>query len=345
MNAKIEPLLIGPGATVREAIAAINRGKSQIALVVDLDQRLIGTLTDGDIRRALLRGETLDSAVEGIMRRNFRALPENATESEALADMRRKLVHQMPLLDPAGRVVRLLLLEELLRPKSLPNPVVLMAGGEGKRLRPLTDDCPKPMLLVGGKPLLQIILEQCIDAGFQKFYISVNYLREQIQEFFGDGSRWNIGIEYLEEEAPLGTAGALSLLLKRPNYPVLVMNGDVLTRVDFNRLLQFHTEQQSVATLCVREHATQIPYGVVRIDDMRVLLLEEKPVLNHYVNAGVYVLNPEIFDLLSEDRSCDMPELLDHALQKKLRVTAFPIHEYWLDIGHPATFERANGEW
>jgi len=334
-----------PSASLREAIAIIDRGTVQIALVTDTDHRLLGTVTDGDIRRGLLRGETLDTPVERVMNRAFRCLPTTARGSEALALMRQELLHQIPIVDAQGRVVRLFLLEELLRPRTLPNAVVLMAGGEGKRLRPLTEDCPKPMLPVGGKPLLEILLEQCIDAGFRHFYLSVNYLKHRIQDHFGDGSRWKVAIQYLEEDRPLGTAGALSLLPQRPVHPLLVMNGDVLTRVDFNQLLRFHAEHQSAATLCVREHTTQIPYGVVHIEDIRVLMLEEKPVLHHYVNAGIYVLNPEVLDLLSPDQPCDMPQLLEQALQHKYGVNAFPIHDYWLDVGHPDTFERANGEW
>jgi NDP-sugar pyrophosphorylase family protein len=201
------------------------------------------------------------------------------------------------------------------------------------------------MLRVGGKPLLEIILEQCVEAGFQEFYLAVNYLKEQIQEHFGDGRRWHVNIQYLIEDQPLGTAGALSLLSQRPNEPVLVLNGDVLTRVDFNQLLRFHDEHAAAATLCVREHTTQIPYGVVRLDDLRVLTLEEKPVLSHYVNAGIYLLDPELLALVPEDRFYDMPQLLEQAVQHEHRVSAFPIHEYWLDVGLPETLERAHGEW
>ena len=333
-------------ATVREAIGAIDRGAKQIALVVDGAERLVGTVTDGDVRRGLLRGEGFESPVERVMYREFRRLGAEATAQEALSLMRREVVHQVPALDEEGRVVRLFLLEELLKPRTRPNPVLLMAGGEGRRLRPLTEETPKPMLPVGGKPMLERILEQCVDAGFREFWISVHYLKERIQEYFGDGSRWEVAIRYLEEDQPMGTAGALGLLPERPAAPLLVMNGDVLTRVDFGSLLRFHEEHRSAATLCVREHATQIPYGVVQMDDTRVLRLEEKPVVSHYVNAGLYLLNPEILDLLpAAPESCDMPTLFEKAMASSLPVNAFPIHEYWLDVGHPETLDRANGEW
>ena len=338
-------LNITESATLKEAIRVIDDGHAQIAFVVDENQLLIGTITDGDIRRALLRGESLDTPVEKIMFRRFRALPAGATEEEALALMRRETLHQIPAIDEQGRVVRLFLLEELIKSKKRPNPVVIMAGGEGKRLGSLTENCPKPMLRVGGKPLLEIILEQCIDAGFQHFYLSVNYLKEQIQDHFGDGAGWHVRIDYLEETQPLGTGGALSLLLQEPTEPLLVLNGDVLTRVDYSRLLRFHDEHQAMATMCVREHTTQVPYGVVSIDDSNVVSLEEKPVLSHYVNAGIYLINPALLGLVPQDRFFDMPTLFEKAIQLQHRVSAFPIHEYWLDVGHPETLERAHGEW
>lgn len=341
----IENYLVAPTLSLREVIRVIDMGAAQIALVVNNDRRLVGTLTDGDIRRALLRGEALDTPVERIMFTKFRTLSTSATDEEALALMRRETLHQIPALDDQGRVMRLFLLEELIKPKKRPNAVIVMAGGRGMRLHPLTKDCPKPMLRVGGKPLLEIILGQCIDAGFQHFYLSVNYLKNQIKDHFGDGGRWNVRIDYLEETQPLGTGGALSLLPEKPTEPLLVLNGDVLTRVDYGRLLRFHHEHQAEATLCVREHSTQIPYGVVRMDELHVLSLEEKPVLSHYVNAGIYLLDPALLDLVPQDQFFDMPQLLEKALHHQHRVSAFPIHEYWLDVGQPETLERAHSEW
>jgi len=337
--------LVRPDASLREVIEIIDRGAAQIALVADAENKLLGVITDGDIRRAMLRNESLSRLAENIMFRDFRSLPKDATEEQALVLMRRETLHQIPALDEQGRVIRLFLMEELIKPKRRENTVVIMAGGEGKRLRPLTESCPKPMLRVGGKPLLEIILEQCVEAGFQHFYLSVNYLKKQIQDYFGDGARWHVRIEYLEETQPLGTGGALSLLQQKPKGPVLVLNGDVLTRVDYGRLLRFHDEQQAAATLCVREYTTQIPYGVVRMDDLHVLTLEEKPVMSNYVNAGIYLLDPALFDLVPQNQFFDMPTLLEKAMQHQHRVSAFPIHEYWLDVGHPETLERALGEW
>ena len=343
-QAMIKSLSLHPQALLREVIAVIDRGSAQIALVTEQDH-LIGIVTDGDVRRGLLRGESLDAPVTKIMRRDFRSLPANATPAEALALMQRETLHQIPALDETGKVVHLFLLEDLIKPHKLPNSVVIMAGGEGKRLRPLTQDCPKQMLQVAGKPLLEIILKQCLDAGFEHFYFAVNYLKDQIQSHFQDGSAWGARIQYLEEDKPLGTAGALSLLPQRPDHPFLVLNSDVLTRVDYTHLLRFHADHQSTATLCVREHSTQIPYGVVRMDDVKVVALEEKPVQTHYVNAGIYLLNPNLLDLVPKGAVFDMPQLLETVAQQGKPVSAFPIHEYWLDIGHPEALERAYKEW
>jgi len=337
--------IVRPDASLREVIEIIDRGAAQIALVADAENKLLGVITDGDIRRVLLRSESLMILAKSIMVRDFRSLPSTATEKEALSFMLQETLHQIPAIDQLGRVTRLFLLEELIKPKKHPNPVVIMAGGQGKRLRPLTHNCPKPMLRVGGKPLLEIILGQCIDAGFQHFYLSVNYLKKQIKDYFGDGTRWHVRIDYLEETQPLGTAGALSLLAQKPTEPLLVINGDVLTRVDYDRLLRFHVERQVAATICVREHETQIPYGVVRMEEMSVLALEEKPLLTHFVNAGIYLLDPALLDLIPHDNFFDMPTLLEKVIQQQHPVGAFPIFEYWLDVGHLGTLERAHQEW
>ncbi len=342
---KLCDYIVGPTTTVRDVIEVINRGAAQIALVADAEQKLLGLITDGDIRRALLRNESLTSLAANIMCQNFHSLPKNATEKEALTVMHREVISHMPVLDEQGRVVNLFLLDELVRKKKLPNRAVIMAGGEGKRLGALTQSCPKPMLRVGGKPLLEIILEHCIDAGLQHFHLSVNYLKEQIKDYFGDGSSWNVTIDYLEETHPLGTGGALSLLTEKLSEPLFVLNGDVLNKVDYGRLLSLHHEHKAAATMCVHEHSTQIPYGVVLLDDVKVLEIEEKPILNNFVNAGIYLLDPVLLDLVPQNQFFDMPQLLEKAIKLNYLVTAFPVHEYWLDIGHPETLQRANDEW
>lgn len=326
-------------------VKVIDRGAGRIALVVDENTRLLGTVTDGDFRRALLHGMSMDTSVEKCMHRNFRFLPATASEKEALALMRREVIHQIPALNEKGQVVRLFFLEDLIRPKELPNPVVIMAGGKGERLKHLTRECPKPMLQVGDKPILEIILEQCIEAGFQQFYFSVNYLKDQIKDYFGDGSRWRANIEYVEEDKPLGTAGALSLLPTSPEHPFLMLNGDILTTVNYAHLIRFHAENEAAATLCVREHTTQIPYGVVRMNDLSIHTMEEKPVLSHYVNAGIYLLEPDLLKLVPSNQFFEMPQLIKKVIESQHRVSAFPIYEYWMDIGLPETLNRAHEEW
>lgn len=337
--------LVRPESDLSEVIETIDRGAAQIALVVDANRKLLGVVTDGDIRRALLGGKTLASLARDVMFLSFRSVSNSTDKAEVFSLMRRNKLRQVPVLDDQGRVVMLFLLDDFVQPKRLSNHVVIMAGGEGKRLHPLTQSCPKPMLSIGGKPMLEIILGQCIDAGFQNFFLSVNYLKDHIKDHFGDGSRWNVRIEYLEEVQPLGTAGALSLLPERSIEPILVLNGDILTRVDYARLLEFHIEGREEATVCVREHETQIPYGVVQLGESRVLSVEEKPVLRHHVNAGIYLLNPVLLDLVPANLFFDMPQLLEKVLQNQFGVNAFPIHEQWLDVGHPETLNLAYREW
>jgi dTDP-glucose pyrophosphorylase/CBS domain-containing protein len=336
---------VSPSATLEEVMSVIDRSGTQIVLVVNQDRCLVGTITDGDFRRAMLRGFPMTTRAKQVMYRDFCYLPSTATAEEALALMRHKAIHQVPVLDDAGHVIHLFRLEDFIKLKSRPNPVIIMAGGKGERLKGYTKDCPKPMLTIGNKPILEIILEQAIDAGFRDFYLSVNYLKDQIKDYFGNGASWCVSIEYLEEDKPLGTAGALSLLPAMRDYPLLVLNGDILTRVAYGRLLRFHSEHESEATLCVREHTTQIPYGVVRMDDVTVQAMEEKPVLNHYVNAGIYLLEPGLLELVPPDQFFDMPQLIEKAIAHEHRVNAFPIHEYWLDIGLPETLDRAHEEW
>ena len=275
----LQKIKLAPTTPVLEAMRIINQSAVQIALVVDEQQRLVGTLTDGDIRRGLLHGENLDVPAERLMNRKFRFVRSSEDQASVLEMMRTEVLRHIPVLDDEGRVVELLLLEQLLNPQQLSNAVVIMAGGKGTRLRPHTEHCPKPMLPVGDKPMLEILLEQCIASGFSKFYFSVNYLKEHIIEYFSDGSKWGVSINYLVETEPLGTAGSLQLLPNSINEPFLVLNGDVLTRLDPSQLLQFHTEHQAMATLCVREHEFSVPFGVVQTKGMELAGFKEKSLI------------------------------------------------------------------
>ena len=337
----ISKLILPSNASVRDAIAKIDDGHMQIALVVDNDNRLIGTVTDGDIRRALLRGKNLDVPVERIMRSDYCSLPEDASKTEALSTMQRKNLRQIPITNEKGQAVHLFVLEELIKPTELINSVIIMAGGKGKRLLPYTSNCPKPMLKLRGKPMLEIILERCINAGFSNFYFAVNYLKDQITDYFGDGRNWNVTIQYLLEDKPLGTAGALSLLPLQPLEPFLVINGDVLSEIDYSEVLKYHKENKSDATLCVYEYNTQIPYGVVRIENERVFAMDEKPILSHHVNAGIYLLDPKLLNEVPKNQYFDMPDLFKKAIKLQYNVNAFPIHENWMDIGLPEALKKS----
>jgi dTDP-glucose pyrophosphorylase len=341
----LQALLLAPGTPVLEALRIIDRGAAQIGLVVDAQQRLLGTLTDGDIRRGLLHGATLAEPVEQLMNRHFRFVRTADDQAAVLEMMRREVLRQVPVLDAQGLVVRLLLLQELLSPSQLPNAAVIMAGGKGTRLRPHTENCPKPMLLVDGKPMLEILLEQCIASGFRQFYLSVNYLKEQIIDHFQDGRRWGVAVDYLVEDEPLGTAGSLQLLPGSMQEPFLVLNGDVLTRLNPSQLLNFHGEHEAAATLCVREHVMTVPFGVVQTKGVELAGFEEKPSYRQLVNAGVYVIDPLLLALLPPHQATDMPTLLQSAQQAGHRVAVCPIHEYWIDVGRPETMQQANQEW
>ena len=259
-----QSICVAPTAQIRTAIGVIDQGAKQIALVVDENGRLLGTVTDGDIRRAILRHETLEAPIERVMNRAPRTLPPDYSRAQAMQLLGSAQVMQVPIVDEAGRVVGLETLTDLLKRPRRENPVFLMAGGFGTRLRPLTDSCPKPMLPVGGRPMLEHILQDLIDFGFYRFYISVHYLREQVIEYFQDGSRWGVSIQYIHEDSPLGTAGCLGLLPKEVvQSPVIVVNGDIMTRVNYEALLQDHDRHTPAATVCTRQYDFQVPYGVI----------------------------------------------------------------------------------
>ncbi|WP_027363343.1 nucleotidyltransferase family protein [Desulfotruncus alcoholivorax] len=338
-------VLVSPSTSILETIQVIDSVALQIALVVDSDGRLLGTVTDGDIRRAILKGLSLTEPVAGAMNPAPTVVLVNEDRREILAVMKAKNLRQIPVLDETGRVVGIEILEKLLKGGRKDNLVVLMAGGLGSRLRPLTQECPKPLLRVGSRPILETILHNFIEYGFERFYISVNYKADMIKKYFGDGSRWSVRIEYLEEEKLLGTAGPLSLLPEKTDLPLLVMNGDLLTRVNFDQLLQFHLDSRVLATMCVREFDLQVPYGVVKIDGHRLLGIDEKPVQRFFVNAGIYVLQPSVLELIPRAACYDMPDLFTHLVKHGRETAVFPVREYWLDIGRLSDYERANGEY
>jgi dTDP-glucose pyrophosphorylase len=338
-------VLVSPETSVLDVIGIIDKGALQIALVVDEHGRLLGTVTDGDVRRGLLKGVGLSAAIKEIMNPNPVTATVHEPRDTVLAIMKLKRIHHMPILDDQGRVVSIETLDQLIQSREHDNWVVLMAGGLGTRLRPLTDNCPKPLLRVGNKPLLETIIASFADHGFRKFYICVNYKAEMIEQYFGDGSRFGVEIRYVREEQRMGTAGALTLIEDRPAQPLIVMNGDLLTKVNFQQLLEFHLHHRAQATMCVREYVYQIPYGVVNIQKNRLIGIQEKPQQSCFVNAGIYVIEPEVIDLIPKGTHYDMPDVFTKLISLNCETAVFPIREYWLDIGRMDDFNRANGEY
>lgn len=326
-----------------ETLRRIDQGNLQLA-IVERDGKIVGTVTDGDVRRALLSGIALDASVHLVMNRTPIVAPAGISNPAALSLMRRHSIHQLPIVDVEGRVTEVKLIDELALAPQSDHWVILMAGGLGSRLKPITDDIPKPLIRVGDKPILETVLGGFVKAGFGRFFISVNYKAEMIREYFGDGSAWGVEIRYLEENERLGTAGALSLLPDRPTQPFFVMNGDLLTTVNFEQMLKYHREHQAFSTVCVREHSVTVPFGVVDFDDHRLLGIREKPTQKFFVNAGVYLLDPEVLDLITANEVVDMPTLIERSIVDGKQSVVFPLREYWIDIGRLDDLQRASDE-
>ena len=333
------------GTPIIEALKIVNIPPLYTAFIIDSENRLVGVITDGDFRRGLLSGHDLGNTVDVFMKQDPTTALETITRENAKDILQRKLLNCLPLLSKDKKLKRLLIKDSFQRKLEANKTAVIMAGGKGSRLYPLTKDCPKPMLKIDGKPILKILIEQCIEAGFERFYVSVNYLKEQIIDYFGDGKELGVCINYLEEDAPMGTAGSLQLLPKSIVDPFLVLNGDLLTRFDYGHVMRFHSDHTPSATICVREHITQIPFGVVQTDGHRLIGFEEKPTYRQYVNAGVYVIDPSVLSHLEPNMPIDMPSLLAKLKSSGSEVMACPIHEYWLDIGRPEALNTAQQEW
>jgi dTDP-glucose pyrophosphorylase/CBS domain-containing protein len=341
---------VKPGTSLREAVAAIDKNLRGIAMVVDEDRRLIGTITDGDVRRAMLAGRTLDTSVDDILaqkRTSKYPQPVTATvETDALTllqVMHDLVIRQIPLLDEEGRLADLVTMEDLLPEETMPLQAVIMAGGFGTRLLPLTQDTPKPMLPVGDKPLMELIIAQLRQSGIHRVNVSTHFQRDKIKSHFGNGENFGVAISYVDEARPLGTAGALSLMAA-PTEPLLVINGDILTDVPFRAMLQFHKEHRAEMTVAVRRYEVQVPYGVVECDQANVRGLTEKPQFSFFVNAGMYLLEPTVHDLIPSGELFNMPDLIQRLLDAGRPVVSFPIREYWLDIGRLADYETAQAD-
>jgi len=331
-------------ASVGEAIAAIESGGIQVALVLDEANRLVGIVTDGDIRRGLLRGIQLSSLATEVVNRSAVSVPATLSREERLHLMRQKSIKQLPLLDGNGQLIGVETFDELIEAPHYPNPVLIMAGGLGERLGALTRERPKPMLNVGGRPLLETIIRNVVQQGFRNIFISVNYMAEMIVEHFGDGSALGAAIQYVHETERLGTAGALGLLPQPSELPMVVTNGDILTTINYGALLDFHNGTGAEATMAVREHKVHVPYGVVSTSDGFLDAIREKPTESWFVSAGIYVIGQSVFRHVTPGVSIDMPNVLERVIAGKGQVAVYPIREYWLDIGRLEDFEQAHAE-
>ena len=342
-------LCIEPDKRIREAMEYIDRNLKGIVLVC-VQGRLVGTVTDGDIRRAILMGSDLEAPVASILDHKRQrssvgpvTAPTGTDRATVLKLMRDRGVRQIPLLDDQGRVEELLTLDELVPDDLLPMEAVVMAGGFGKRLRPLTEHLPKPMLPVGDRPLLQRTIERLRDAGINRVNVTTHYLGEVIQKHFGNGREFGVDIRYVEEDRPMGTAGALCLF-DGASQPLLIINADILTTVDFRAMFAFHREHEAYMTIAVKQIEIPVPYGVLEINGGGVVGIVEKPVMRQFVNAGIYLIEPGACEHIPLDRPYDMPDLINSLVAEKKRVTAFPIREYWLDIGKIEHYQQAQDD-
>lgn len=338
-------ITLTPSATIKEALKIIDSGAMKIAIVVDKDEKLIGTLSDGDIRRGLLRNLSLDDAIESIIFRTPTVCKIEDTKEKILEVALAKKIYQIPIVDSAGKLVGIEEVDELLKPKLKTHKVVLMVGGLGTRLRPLTEKMPKPMLKVGDKPILETIILNFKKYGFVDILLSVSYKSEMIENYFGDGSKFGVKIEYIHEKQRMGTAGALSLMREKLEEPFFVMNGDLLTNINFEHMMDFHMQNVSIATMGVREYDFQVPYGVVNVDGINIKSIVEKPVHNFFVSGGVYVLSADVLRYIPKNEFFDMPTLFEKIIADGQKSISFPIREYWLDIGRVEEFEKANNEY
>ena len=337
--------LVTADTSLIEVMRVIDKSSLQTALVVDAQEHLLGIVTDGDVRRGILRKLPFSAPAKEIMTPSPLTVNVNREKSYVINLMLKHTVNQIPVLDENGRIVNLYRIEDLLYKKQRDNAVLLMAGGLGMRLRPLTNNVPKPLLKVGNKPILETILENFIYAGFRRFYFAVNYKYEMIEEYFGDGTNYGVEINYIHEKKRMGTAGALYFLPHNLPEPVIVMNGDLLTDVDFGELVDFHLAQNAVATMGVREYNYQIPYGIIDCDGNKIINITEKPTFNFYVNAGIYVLSPNVVDSIDQENFLNMPDVFKNLINENKRTVLFPIRGYWLDIGHMDQFKQAQTDY
>lgn len=327
--------------SILDAANSINNCGRQIALVIDDDYRLLGVVTDSDIRRSIIAKMDYDTPVGAILKKN----PVTAKKSDSKNHMKRLMrdnkISQLPIIDDNGRLCDLVVLSELVNGEYRSTPVVIMAGGLGSRLAELTESVPKPLLTVNEKPILETIIDRFSEAGFRNIFISVNYKAEMIKDYFGDGDNFDVNIEYLQEDIRLGTAGALSLLPRDLNEPVLVMNGDILSKINMSDLVEYHNMNKAEATMVVNEYINTLPYGIIETNNGNIVSIEEKPQYKYLINAGIYVLNPSLFKFIPQNTYFEMTQLFQAAITNNYKTQVYNSEEYWLDIGQINDYKKA----
>lgn len=346
-GSKIQSLCIQPASSIHQAITCISRNGKGIALVTDDERRLVGTITDGDVRRAILAAIDMKTPVSVLLERKIStqySKPVTAVfgtgREGLLLLMHQHILRHIPILDDEGRVVDLVMMDDLLPSDELPLQAVIMAGGFGTRLRPLTEDLPKPMLKVGDRPVMEHIIGQLQQAGIRRVNVTTHYKPEKITDHFGNGEAFGVELNYVKEDQPLGTGGALGLI-PRPTEPMLVINGDILTQVDFKAMLAYHREHHAEMTVAVRVYDMQVPYGVIEMEGHHVAGVNEKPQMRFFVNAGIYLLQPSVFKCIPHRQHFNMTDLIQRLVKERKPVVSFPVHEYWLDIGRHADYLQA----
>jgi dTDP-glucose pyrophosphorylase len=329
-------------SSIGQAISSLDLTATKIVLICNDQGYLEGTISDGDIRRGLLKGLDMNSPVASIVHRNAFVVPPQISRESVRELMTANKIQQIPVVDENRHVVGLHLWDEISLPINRSNLMVIMAGGIGSRLRPFTEDCPKPLLRISGRPMLEHIIERAKLDGFNHFVLAIHYLGHMIEDCFDNGERLGVRIDYLREDSPLGTAGALALLNPVPELPFIVTNGDVITDIRYGELLDFHVRHSAAATMAVRVHEWQHPFGVVQTQGIEIIGFEEKPIARTHINAGVYALDPSSMSFLKTDERCDMPTLFERLQSEGLKTVAYPMHEPWLDVGRPDDLLSAN---
>jgi dTDP-glucose pyrophosphorylase len=332
--------VICSSSSIKDAIKCLQKTGLKIVLVEDKNNIFKGTISDGDIRRGLLNNMTLDSNIDRIIKKDALIVPDNVDIDTVRSLMSSNQIFQIPIIDKNQKITGLHHWEDISKVAEKENYMIVMAGGMGKRLMPHTEHCPKPLVEVAGKPMLEHIIDQAKNEGFKKFIFSINYLGHMIEEYFGDGSQHEISIEYIKEEEPLGTAGSISLIDHLINAPAVVTNGDIISDIRYGEILDFHCKQDAIATMAVKVYEQQNPFGVVETNGIDIISLKEKPITSNYINAGVYVVSPNAIKELKKGSYCDMPDLFRKIINLNKKAVVYPMHEPWVDVGRPDDLKK-----